>query len=78
MHDDMVSAALVKCIKNIKNYKAEYADRCFNYFVRCVEMSFWETLKKHYRYLNTRRRLALDYADRIEAVNSEMARQIRD
>jgi len=40
----MVSAALLKCIKNIKNFKEEYADRCFNYFTRCVEHSFWTTL----------------------------------
>lgn len=74
----MVSAALEKCIKNIKNYKAQYKDRCFNYFVRCVETSFWGTLKKHYRQRNIQRQLALDYADSIEAVNPEVAQRIRE
>ena len=52
LHEDMVSAALEKCVKNIKNYKAEYADRCFNYYTRCCEHAFWEMLKKHYRQMN--------------------------
>ena len=48
----MVSEAILKCIKNIKNYKKGYADRCFNYFTRCVEHSIWTTLSKHYRHMN--------------------------
>lgn len=48
----MVSAALEKCVKNIKNYKAEYASVCFNYYTRATEHAFWEVLKKHYRRMN--------------------------
>ena len=77
MHEDMVSAALLKCIKNIKNYKKEYADKSFNYFTRCVEHSFWETLSRHYRQANMVRQLTLDYADKVEQTNPDWAEQIR-
>lgn len=65
----MASAALLKCIKNIKNYKKEYADKCFNYFTRCTEQAFWEVLNSHYKYMNIIRDLSLDFADNIEQVN---------
>ena len=78
LHDDMVSAALEKCIKNIKNYKKEYADRCFNYFTRCSEQAFWMVLGKHYKYVNMIRQLTLDYADMLEPYSQSLAQQIRD
>ena len=66
MHDDMISAALEKCIKNIKNYKPQYADKCFAYFTRCVEQAFWGVLGKHYKHVNMVRQLTLEFADLIE------------
>lgn len=78
MHEDMTSAALVKCIKNIKNYKKQYAYCCFNYFTRVVEHAFWEVLGKHYKHLNTVRQLTLDFADMLESVNADMAQQVRE
>lgn len=78
MQDDMVSAALLKCAKNIKNYKKERADVCFNYFTRCAEHAFWEMLSKHYKHVNMVRRLALDFADMMEPISSDIAKQIRD
>lgn len=74
----MVSAALEKCIRNIKNYKAEYADRCFNYYTRCAEHAIWTVLKKHYRQMNISRRMALDFADKIERFSPEAAKRIRE
>ena len=59
----MISDAVVKMIKNIHNYKKEYADKCFNYLTRCCEHSFWSTLSKHYKYMNMVRQLTLDFAD---------------
>jgi len=78
LHEDMVSAALEKCVKNIKNYNAEYADRCFNYYTRCCEHAIWTVLKKHYRQMNIRRELALAFADRLERSSPEAASRIRE
>lgn len=78
LHEDMISAALEKCIKNIKNYKKEYADKCFNYFTRCCEHSFWTTLGKYYKHMNNVRQLTLDFADIIETYSPELAQQLRD
>lgn len=78
LKEDLQSAALVKCIKNIKNFKPEYADKCFSYYTRCVETSFWESLAKHYRHINTVRQLMRDYASSIEADFPDIAKEIRD
>ena len=78
LQEDMVSAALEKAIKNIKNYKKEYADKCFNYWTRCVEHAFWSTLCKHYKYMNMVRQLTLDFADSLEPYSPQLAQQIRD
>lgn len=78
MHDDMISDAIVKMIKNIHNYKPEYKDKCFNYFTRCCEHSFWSTLGKHYKHMNMVRQMTLDFADMLESYSPSLAKQIRD
>ena len=78
MREDMVSAALEKCIRNIKNYRTEYADRCFNYYTRCAEHAFWTYLARHYRHVNVVRSMALEFADKIESFAPAQAKQIRD
>ena len=78
MHEDMVSSALLKCIKNIKNFKKEYANKCFNYFTRCTEHAFWEVLGKHYKQMNLQRELTLQYADSIQDIDLYTANTIRD
>lgn len=78
MQDDMVSAALEKCVRNIKNYKPQYKDRCFNYFTRAAEHAIWETLRKHYRHVNLVRKATLDFADELERTSPEAARRIRE
>lgn len=55
---DMVSAALEKMIKNIKNYRPERGAKAFNYFTMCAEQAFWQFLKKHYGWINKRRMAA--------------------
>ena len=78
LQEDMVSAALEKAIKNIHNYKPQYKDKCFNYWTRCCEHSFWSTLGKHYKYMNMVRQMTLDFADTLEPYSPQMAQQIRD
>ena len=74
----MISDAVVKMIKNIHNYKSQYKDKCFNYWTRCCEHSFWSTLGKHYKYMNMVRQLTLDFADTLEPYSPQLAQQIRD
>ena len=78
LQEDMVSAALEKAIKNIKNYKPQFKDKCFNYWTRCVEHAFWSTLGKHYKHMNMVRQLTLDFADQLEPYSQQLAQQIRD
>ena len=74
----MVSAALLKCVKNIKNYKKEKADSCFNYYTRCAEHAFWDVLGKHYKQMNIQRELTRQYADMLDQINTTEAKQLRD
>ena len=74
----MVSAALLKCLKNIKNYKKEKASSCFNYYTRCAEHAFWEFLAKHYKQLNIQRELVRHYANVLQEVNTSEAKYLRD
>ena len=78
MQEDMTSAALVKCIKNIHNFKPEYANKCFNYYTRTTECAFFEVLGLHYKQKNIKRDLCFEYADSIEAFNPCLAKTIRD
>lgn len=78
MHEDLVSAALVKCIKNIHNFKPEYKSSCFNYYTRCVEHAFFEVLSKHYKHINIKHELNLEYANELEHFNSILAKKVRD
>lgn len=78
LQEDMISDAVVKMIKNIHNYKPQYKDKCFNYWTRCCEHSFWSTLGKHYKYMNMVRQMTLDFADSLEPYSPQLAQQIRD
>lgn len=73
-----MSAALLKCIKNIHNFKPEYADKCFNYYTRCTECAFFDLLGIHYRHKNLKKDLILEYASAVEPFNPRLAKTIRD
>lgn len=72
MKEDMCSAALLKCIKNIKNFD-ESKGTAFNYFTRCTEWSFWQTLGSHYKQVNLARELCLQYANDVQDFNPALA-----
>ena len=78
IQDDMTSAALIKCIKNIHNFKFEYANKCFNYYTRATECAFFEVLGQHYKNKNLKKDLSFEYADAIETFNPLLAKTIRD
>lgn len=63
LQQDMVSCALIKCLKNVKNWSPDKGASSFNYFTRCCECAFWDCLKKHYRHVNLQREMALKAAD---------------
>lgn len=75
MKEDMCSAALVKCLKNVKNFKPEKG-AAFSYFTRATEYAFWEVLNKHYKYLNAMRAQAIEYANSIADINPVLAEKI--
>ena len=76
MKEDMCSEALVKCLKNVKNFKPEKGS-AFNYMTRCTEWAFWQVLAKHYKQLNLQRELAMQHADDIQDFNPSLAEKIR-
>ena len=57
LKEDLASIALEKCIKNIKNYKKEKADVCFNYYTRTIFCAFLDGLGKYYKHKNLIREL---------------------
>ena len=78
MQEDMTSAALIKCLKNVHNFKEKYADKCFNYYTRVTEHAFFEVLGKHYRHVNIEKELKQQYANAIETFSPQTAQWIRN
>lgn len=68
--DDLVSDAVLKMIKNLKNYKPERSSAAFNYFTRCAYCSFMATLTKYYKYVNLKRDLVERAIDELH-IDSE-------
>lgn len=64
----MVSDAILKCIKNLKNMKEEHSDSFFNYLSRCCYCSIYATLSRHYKYVNLKKKLTDKAIDELEAV----------
>lgn len=78
MHQDMISAALEKCLKNVKNYNPKYRDRCFNYYTRCIEHAFYSVLGNHYKQINLKRQLMMESIEAIEKFRPNEAQWIKD
>lgn len=77
MHEDMCSAALEKCLKNVKNWDPSKGG-CFHYFTRCCELSFFDSLKSHYKQVNIRREATLRAAAELEQTSPLLAQRIRE
>ena len=75
--DDLVSDALVKVFKNLKNMKEEKKDSFFNYISRTVYCSFYSTLGKHYNYINARRKLTDEALQLMEPTIRNQAIMLR-
>ncbi len=69
MKDEMVSDAVLKIIRNLKNMKEEYKDSFFNYFTRTAFTAYVTYLGKHYKEMNHRRELLIDA---LESVKGEL------
>lgn len=74
---DLVSDALVKVFKNLKNMKEEKKDSFFNYISRTCYCSFYATLAKHYKYINARRKLTDAALQQMEPMMRSSAMRLR-
>ena len=54
--EDLASAALLKCLKNVRNYNPERGSP-FSYYTLCCECACKDYLKKHYEQVNIKRDL---------------------
>ena len=54
--EDLSSAALLKCLKNVRNYRPERGSP-FSYFTLCTQTAVFDFLKKHYEQVNIKRDL---------------------
>lgn len=77
LKDDLVSDALVKVFKNLKNMKEEKKDSFFNYISRTCYCSFYATLGKHYSYINARRKLTDEALQQMEPTIRNYAISLR-
>ena len=66
MKQDMVSEAVLKCIKNLKNLKEERKGSFFNYLTRCCYCAFYYFLSRYYKHVNIRRELVRKAVDELE------------
>ena len=57
LKEDMIANAVLKCLKNLKNYNPARRNSAFNYFTLCTHCSFMTTLHKHYKQLNLKKEL---------------------
>lgn len=73
MKEDLASDALLKSIKNIKNFKVEYAEKAFGYFTRCIEQEFFKSLGKHYKQENIKRDQMEMYLESLRKINADEA-----
>ena len=64
---DMIGNAVLKMIRNLRNFKYEKRNQSFSYCSCIAWTSFIDTLKKHYKYINRQREMMTRL---IEGLNS--------
>ena len=69
----MASDALLKCIKNIKNFKPQYSASAFSYFTMCIQHAFFGTLRKHYKLQNLKRACIENLAQELQDLDPQSA-----
>lgn len=63
--DDMRQEAVVKCMKNLKNFNPDKG-KLFSYLTYCCWTAYVVYLAKYYKELNQRRELILDALNNID------------
>jgi len=63
--DELRSAAIEKMILGVDKYNMKFSNP-FAYFTQIAFNSFIQTCKKHYKYLNIRRKIATNYFMSVE------------
>lgn len=69
MRDDMISDGVMKIIKNLHNMKEEYKSSFFSYWTRCCWTAFIVYLSKHYKNINRKKQLMIDYLEEMRTTN---------
>lgn len=57
LKEDMLSNALVCCMKAINKFNIEKTNNAFGYITRTIWTSFIMVLRQHYRYINLKNKL---------------------
>ena len=57
LKEDMVSNAMVCCMKAISKFNIEKTNNAFGYITRTIWTSFIMVLRQHYRYINLKNKL---------------------
>lgn len=77
LKQEMVSDALLKVFRNLKNMKEERKESFFSYISRTIYCSIYTTLGKHYRYINARRKLTDEALQQMEPTIRNQAMVLR-
>ena len=72
---EMISDAYIKVIKNLKNIDTSKGT-IFNYITRCCWTAFIVYLGKHYKNINKRKQLMLDYLEEMRTTNPLMNQEL--
>ena len=64
---DMIGDAVLKMIRNLRNFKEEKKNQSFSYCSCIAWTSFMDTLKKHYKHINRQRQMVLRLIEGLES-----------
>ena len=64
---DLIGDAVLKMIKNLKNFKEEKRQQSFSYCSCIAWTSFMDTLKKHYKHINRERQMMTRFIEGLES-----------
>lgn len=65
MKDDMRQDAVLKCVRNLKNFNSDKG-KLFSYFTTCCWTAFVVYLSKHYKEVNHKRKLVVDALNSLD------------
>ena len=64
---DLIGDAVLKMIRNLKNFKYEKRNQSFSYCSCIAWTSFMDTLKRYYKHVNRQRQMVLKLIEGLES-----------